>query len=314
MRDADPAKPLVRWRWLWLLGTVVALYVLLPQLGVFNLSWHAVHQARTYDLWLAGLFTACTYPAAAASYVLLSLRPLSYGRTVLMQLASMFANRLLPAGVGGISVNYAYLRTARHTPIQAASLVAVNNTLGFVGHILVVGVAVAVWHSQLSDLRWPYYISLGWAEGLLVTGVVVIAIVARRVGWRLVRGAQQVLEQMLAYRRHRLGHLSVALLTLVCLTLCNVLSLYWSARALDVPIAFANVLLVFTLGIGIGTITPTPGGLGGVEAGLVAGLIANHVPDSTALTTVLIYRFISYWLPLAGGAVAFVLAERRKYF
>ena len=59
--------------------------------------------------------------------------------------------------------------------------------------------------------------------------------------------------------------------------------------------------------------TPTPGGLGGVEAGLVAGLVAYRVASADALAAVLVYRLVSYWLMLAIGAAAFVIAERRGY-
>jgi uncharacterized protein (TIRG00374 family) len=73
------------------------------------------------------------------------------------------------------------------------------------------------------------------------------------------------------------------------------------------------VFLVFTFGIALGTATPTPGGLGGIEAGLVAGLIIYHVDSATALATVLLYRLLSYWLPLLVGAAALVYSQRQRY-
>jgi uncharacterized protein (TIRG00374 family) len=130
---------------------------------------------------------------------------------------------------------------------------------------------------------------------------------------RLLTGTQRVLKQLIAYRQRPL-RLGAVLLVSVSLTLCNVASLYYCLAALGVQASFVAVVLIFTLGVGVGTITPTPGGLGGVEAGLVAGLVAYHVSGAEALAAVLLYRFVSYWLALLVGAGAFVAAERRQYF
>ena len=47
----------------------------------------------------------------------------------------------------------------------------------------------------------------------------------------------------------------------------------------------------------------TPGGLGFVEAGLVGTLTLAGVPGSDALAATLLYRLVSYWLPLPAGGV-----------
>jgi uncharacterized protein (TIRG00374 family) len=98
------------------------------------------------------------------------------------------------------------------------------------------------------------------------------------------------------------------------LTLCYVLCLWAAAAALGVHLSVVAALLVLTLGVGAGSATPTPGGLGGYEAGLVAGLIAYGADSSAALAVALLFRLISYWLTLAAGAVAFAYAQRRGLF
>jgi uncharacterized protein (TIRG00374 family) len=306
-----------RWkRWLFLLVAVAGLYLILPQLGVFHLSWRVLRRTRFPDLIFVAGFTAATYLAAAANYYLLAFRNLRYGRTVIMQLASMFAGRLLPASVGGIGVNYAYLRKARQSPAQAASQITVNNTLGFVGHMLLVGIVLALWHAQLAAPRLPHLEHFSWTSIVLIIALLAgfgLLIAMGQLRRRLEQGVGRVLKQVLAYRHHpwRLG---TVLLVSVSLTMCNVLGLYFAALSLGVSISLAAVLVVFTLGVTLGTVTPTPGGLGGVEAGLIAGLIAYHVSSTDALAVVLLYRLVSYWLALLVGAGAFVLAERRGYF
>ena len=50
--------------------------------------------------------------------------------------------------------------------------------------------------------------------------------------------------------------------------------------------------------------SPLPGGLGGIEAALTAGLIAVGTDASAALSAVLLYRVFTYWLPIPLGWVA----------
>jgi uncharacterized protein (TIRG00374 family) len=72
------------------------------------------------------------------------------------------------------------------------------------------------------------------------------------------------------------------------------------------------VLLAYLSGAILGMIPITPGGLGFVEAGLTAMLVLAGVPAGDASLAVLAYRLVSYWLPLAAGAIA-TLAYRRRY-
>jgi uncharacterized protein (TIRG00374 family) len=55
----------------------------------------------------------------------------------------------------------------------------------------------------------------------------------------------------------------------------------------------------------------TPGGLGFVEAGLVGTLTLAGVHANDALTATLLYRLVSYWLPLPAGGIAYLLFRLR---
>src|SRR5689334_10316880 len=120
----------------WLGLAVIVLYVVLPQMGNFRNSLPLLGHTQLANVWLATITTILTYVAAAGTYCLLALHRLSYARTLLVQLAAMFANRLLPAGIGNIGVNYAYLRRRKHKTAEAASVVTINNMLGMAGHML----------------------------------------------------------------------------------------------------------------------------------------------------------------------------------
>jgi len=61
----------------------------------------------------------------------------------------------------------------------------------------------------------------------------------------------------------------------------------------------------------IAAAAPTPGGLGALEAAVVAGLTAVGMESGPAVAAVLSYRLVTYWLPILPGWVSFHLLERR---
>jgi uncharacterized membrane protein YbhN (UPF0104 family) len=55
----------------------------------------------------------------------------------------------------------------------------------------------------------------------------------------------------------------------------------------------------------LGGALPIPGGVGGIDLGLVGTLIVYGAPAQATVAAVLAYRLILFWLPLIGGAIAF---------
>jgi len=70
---------------------------------------------------------------------------------------------------------------------------------------------------------------------------------------------------------------------------------------------------VLVLGYFIGTLAntlPLPGGVGGVDAGMIGAFVAFGADPASAIVAVLAYRFFAFWLPIAPGAVAFATLRR----
>jgi putative heme transporter len=101
------------------------------------------------------------------------------------------------------------------------------------------------------------------------------------------------------------------------LSLCNwlldVACLVLVIRATGSPVPWHGLLLAYGAGIVAGSIWPAPGGIGAVEAAMAAGLVAAGMQAGIALTAVLVYRLLSFWLLLGiGWIVMAVLARHRE--
>ncbi len=292
---------------------VTALYVVIPQFGDFRSSWQLVRHPDVTLVLAAIMLTLVTYVAAAATYCFLAIRPLPFGRTVLVQLAAMFINRLLPAGVGALGTNYVYLRRQNHTAAAAASIVALNNVIGFAGHsiLLIITVVLASPQSLALPSR-PTQSAGGLLTGIAIALIIIIIGIFIWGRQRLKAAVSGVFNQLLSYR-HRPHAVLTALASSTALTFFNVACFVCCLAALGVHLPFLAVLLVFTFGVGAGAATPTPGGLGGFEAGLAGGLLTYHVAHAEALAAAILYRLVSYWLPLALGAGAFIICQQRGW-
>jgi uncharacterized protein (TIRG00374 family) len=84
----------------------------------------------------------------------------------------------------------------------------------------------------------------------------------------------------------------------------------WAAfKAIGVSPPLTVILMGYLIGQ-LGGALPLPGGIGGIDGGLLGTLIVFGTPAAATAAAVLIYRLILFWLPLLIGGVAFVSLRR----
>ena len=86
-----------------------------------------------------------------------------------------------------------------------------------------------------------------------------------------------------------------------------------SLHAVGQHASLAVILVVMTLASIIGAAVPVPGGLGVVEAGLIAGLTSAGIPQDQAVAAVLIQRLCTAYLPPIWGWLTLAWMRRREY-
>jgi uncharacterized membrane protein YbhN (UPF0104 family) len=88
------------------------------------------------------------------------------------------------------------------------------------------------------------------------------------------------------------------------------ISVLWAMfHAFGSPPPFAVIWMAYFLGM-LGNLLPLPGGLGGVEGGMIGAFAAFGVDFNLAYVSVLTYRAISFWLPTIPGTVAYFQLRR----
>jgi uncharacterized membrane protein YbhN (UPF0104 family) len=291
----------------YLLVIALLLYAILPQLATFKKSITLLENISLPWLLAAVGVSLVAHVVSGFKYVSLALKRIRVMPTVLVQLASLLVNRLVPAGIGGIGINYFYLYKAKHSKVESAVVVSMNNLAGFVGHMALMVFVLLV--APSTSLR----IHLSQRTAVITILLVFVASVglylARR---RFTKFFAQLIASLRNYRRHPIKVVWAVLWSMV-VAAAYAACLWYSAKALGLELTFLQTLIVLTLGVAATSISPTPGGLIGVEAALVAGLVAYRSTAGQALAVALLYRLITYWFALILGVFAFAICRRLRY-
>jgi len=281
-----------------------AVHLLLPQVGELQQTLNALKAAR-WEWLAAGLaLAAASYLAAAAAQLGAVDSALAPGRTTLVQVASSFANRLTPAGLGGIGLNIRYLERAGLDRSAAVAAVAVNTAAGALVHVLGLLVAVAligragVGAAHLPK-AWPVLVAL--AAALAAGGLLLWSPLGRQ---RLVAPAVRAGQELAGVLR-RPGKAAQLFGGSAGVTLAYALTLACCLQAFDAHVPLASTIAVYLAAAAVASASPTPGGLGAMEAALVAGLTAVGAPTGPAVAGVLAFRLLTYWLPVLPGWLAY---------
>ena len=85
--------------------------------------------------------------------------------------------------------------------------------------------------------------------------------------------------------------------------------LWATFHAFGISTALTVVLMGYLIGQ-LGGLLPIPGGIGGIDGGLIGTLIVYGAPAAGTAAAVLAYRVILFWLPLVVGGIAFAALRR----
>jgi uncharacterized membrane protein YbhN (UPF0104 family) len=246
-----------------------------------------------------------------------------WGLSVRITLAGVAATRLLSAaGAGGIALTaWALRRAGMARRVLAARLAALLVLLYaiFMAALVIAGLGLraGLWSGPA-----PFGVTVVPAVfgAIVIVAALALALVPadldrrvrrawpeRHAGERLAGRIALVPATVAAGVRGALGLVRSAdprLAGALVWWACDILVLWAALRAFGASPPGAALVMAYFTGQ-LANVLPLPGGVGGVEGGMIGALLAFGVAGALAIAGVLTYRLFAFWLPIAPGAIAY---------
>ena len=306
---------------------ISGLYFLVPKLAGLHQTWGRLERRDPAMLALGAvleLLSIAGYAVLFRTVFGVGAARINWRASLEIPLAGIAAIRLLAAaGAGGVAVTVWALRRAGMAPAVIARRMVASYVLQYtvyLGALIVCG----------CGLRIGLFAGAAPVELTVVPAALSAAGIALVVSMALVPHDVQRRLERLEVRSGRLGRLAARLasapatlgdgvrtaLALIRARRPGLLGAlaYWgfdiavlglSFRAFGTNVHVAVLVMGYFLGT-LGSLLPLPGGIGGVEGGMIGAFAAFGVPGSRALVAVLAYRAISFWLPTVPGIVGYL--------
>jgi glycosyltransferase 2 family protein len=295
------------------LFTGVAVYFLIHQLSDVSLLAQQVREADWRWLPAIVAMSALSYVAATGSAIGSVPDRLPAWPTFVAQVGASFVNWVTPAKVGGLALGARFMERQGVHAAVAVTGAGINAVAGAVMHVALLGIfVVAVGASGLDGVHPPSTGTLLWVGlGILaVSGLVAAVPAGRRLVYRhVVPSVKRAVGGMRELGGDP-GKLALLFGGSALVTLCYALCLVYCVEAFGGGLAAPAIIASYLVGAAIAQVAPTPGGIGAVEAALIAGLTAAGLDKETAVPAVFLFRLATFWLPILPGWLAFTWLQR----
>jgi undecaprenyl-diphosphatase len=295
------------------LSTGVAVYFLIHQLSDVQLLAQQVREADWR--WLPAVVAMSVLSYVAATMSALGSVPdrLPPWPTFVAQVGASFVNWVTPAKVGGLALGARFMERQGVHAAVAVTGAGINAVAGAIMHATLLGVfVVAVGAKGLDGVHPPSARMLLWVGlGILaVSGLVAAVPAGRRLVYRhVVPSVKRAVGGMRELAGHP-GKLGLLFGGSALVTLCYAFGLVYCVEAFGGGLAVPAIIAAYLVGAAIAQVAPTPGGIGAVEAALIAGLVAAGLDKETAVPAVFLFRLATFWLPILPGWLAFAWLQR----
>jgi uncharacterized protein (TIRG00374 family) len=316
---------------LFLVLSLVALYYLVPRLAGLEQTWNRIERGDPAWLGLAFLLTVGSWIGYVALFRGVFVRGgsgVGWRASYQITMAGLAATRLFAAGgAGGIVLTAWALRRSGMSARQVADHTVAFIVLTYMTYaaaLVVFGFGLRV---GLLEGPAPFGVTvppalIGCAAFALALAIAFVPTDLQRrfAGWgdqesRLGRwkakaanvpaSASSGIREAL----HHLGSRDPALIGSIAFWGCQIAVLWAGFRAFGEAPPVAVLVMAFFVGM-FGNLLPLPGGVGGVEGGMIGALVAFRVEAGLAVVAVLVYRAFVFWLPMIPGVIAYFQLRR----
>lgn len=290
----------------------LAAYVLIPMIADADNLVEELGSAQGGWVAVALAASIATYIGATIGIRGALVEPLPFRLTAVAQLASSFSNRITPAKVGGLATNVRYLKVCGIASATAVSAIGLNTIAGTIIHIPATVALAVLSGREAGGFPLPSTSAVTWVVlGVVVASGLVMALpLGRRLVleslWPAIQGALRSIAGVARSPRKLVALFTGSFIVTSMYTVAMAASL----QAFGADIAITTAAFVYLAGSAVAAAAPTPGGVGAAEAALAAGYTAVGVPADIAIPAVLLFRLLTFWLPILPGWAAFAWMQR----
>jgi len=297
-----------------IIAGALAFYSLLPQFGNLGDTVDAFGDAKWE--WIPAMLAAAIayFVFATISFLGSVAEPMPVAASARSQVANAFAQLVGPASTGKMALAGRFLQRNGLTPAEASASVALNAVAGVATHLLLmVGFFTWAGGANLGGFALPRLRTV-----LIIAGIAV-ALIA--IGWLIRPIRKRLIVPVIDGLRTAAGYVMLVLrspirvLALVVgstfITLSYMFALVFSVEAFGGDLTIAQMGAAYLGAAAIANIAPTPGGLGALEAAMIAALTGFGLDAGIAISSVLTFRLATFWLPIVPGWATFMWMERR---
>jgi uncharacterized protein (TIRG00374 family) len=312
------------------LGVVTAVFVgILPRLADLSKARHQAGSMGGLDIATLGIVSVVGLLVYA--FVLTAVMPgLSLCQAfVVNQSSTAVANTMPAGGVLGVGVSYRFYGSWGHSRSAITLnvlLTGIGNFLCKLGFPIVALVVLAVSGNASPGLVVAALVGL--VAFTIVCAAGALGLASERLAQRVGRGvgavagwvrdrfrrpaAADAAAVAVAFRRESIEllrrrglRLSVGIVAYHATQFALLLVALRGVGVTAGEVSWGEALAAYSTASLLGALPITPGGIGVVELGMTAALIAAGAPNAEAVAAVLVYRTVSYLLPLPLGAVTY---------
>jgi uncharacterized membrane protein YbhN (UPF0104 family) len=304
------------------LAALAFLYFVLPQLGGVKHTWDRLNDGDAW--WIA--VAVVVEVVSMASYIAIFQgvhvppgSPIRFRHSYQITMAGLAATRLFAAGgAGGVAVTAWSLRRSGMEGREVAQRMIAFLVLLYGVYLAALVVCGVGLYTGVFPGPHPFAITIVpaiiGAIGLLA--IFTIAFVPQdlegrlRARWlgRIAAGPASA-SGGVRFAFGKLRHPDWALAGVLSWWAFNVAVLYACFRAFGDAPPVAVLVQAYFVGM-LANLLPLPGGIGGVDGGMIGALVAFGVGGGLALIAVLMYRLLAFWLPSIPGVIAYFQLRR----
>src|SRR4051812_4964585 len=314
-----------------LAGMILALYLLLPQLAGLEDTWSRIEDGSPGWIVLAFVLTFGMFAGYVAMFtgVFGHIERIGWRESYLITMAGLAASRIFAAGgAGGLVLQAWALRQAGMRKREVADKTISFLVLTYFPYAAAVVIFGLGLRFGLFPGEAPFTMTVVPAViALILMGLTSLILLvptdlqrrldgfAKRTGTlgRITKKLATIPAATSAGLRDALSHIrsrNPALLGAVLFWLFQIAVLWAAFQAFGDAPPPAVLIQAFFVGM-LGNLLPIPGGVGGVEGGMIGAFAAFGVDAGLAVVAVLVFRAFTFWLPLLPGVIAFFRLRAR---